>query len=160
MDSHLDSASRAIVDNEIQQLKDSEQKDKKKANIWRKVKSTVVGFFEIKAVQIIFLMIAAAAVIFLLVCLLRRIELPKFRKRRRRRSSGGYRSRRGRRQYARRTRSGYGDISQRRKTRRNVSKHYEKKTPNVKKSKKNRGVRYHKNHKKTRESFGKNFFDF
>ena len=65
MDSHLDSASRAIVDNEIQQLKDSEQKDRKKANIWRKVKSTAVGFFKIKAVQIVFLALAAAIVIFL-----------------------------------------------------------------------------------------------
>ena len=160
MDSHLDSASRAIVDNEIQQLKDSEQKDRKKANIWRKVKSTAVGFFKIKAVQIVFLALAAAIVIFLLVCLLRRVELPKFTRRRRRRSRGGYRSRQGRRQYARRTRGGYGDVSQKRKTRRNVSRHYEKKAPNVKKSRKNRGVRYHKNHKKTRESFGKNFFDF
>lgn len=160
MDSHLDSASRAIVDNEIQQLKDSEQKDRKKANIWRKVKSTAVGFFKIKAVQIVFLALAAAIVIFLLVCLLRHVELPKFTRRRRRRSRGGYRSRQGRRQYARRTRGGYGDVSQKRKTRRNVSRHYEKKAPNVKKSRKNRGVRYHKNHKKTKESFGKNFFDF
>lgn len=159
IDSHLDSASREIVDNEIQQLKDSEQKDKKKGNIWRKVRGTIVGFFGIRAVQIVFLVIAAAVVIFLLVCLFRHIELPKFRTRRRRRSSGGYRSRQARRQ-ARRTRGGYGNISQKRKTRRNVSKHYERKTPNVKKSKKNRGVRYHKNHKKTRESFGKNFFDF
>ena len=161
-DNHLDSASRAIVGSEIQHLKDSEQQDKKKANIWRKVKSTIVGFFKIKAVQIVFLAIAVIIVIFLLVCLLRRIELPKFRRRRRRRSGGGYGSRQGRHRYARRTRSGsgYGDISQKRKTRRNVSRHYERKTPNVKKNRKNRGVRYHKKHKKTKESFGKNFFDF
>lgn len=160
LDSHLDSASRAVVDSEIQQLKDSEQKDRKKANIWRKVKSTVVGFFKIKAVQVGCLVIAAIVVIFLLVCLLRHVEMPKFRRRRRRRSSGGYRSKQGRRQYARRMRSGYGEVSKKRKTRRNVSRHYEKKAPNVKKNKKNRGVRYHKNHKKTKESFGKNFFDF
>lgn len=158
-DSHLDSASRAIVGNEIQQLKDSEQQDKKKANIWRKVKSTVVGFFGIKAVRIGLLVIVVAAGIFLLIYLLRHVKLPKFGSRRRR-SSGGYRSKRGRRQYARRMRSQRSEISQKRKTRRNVSKHYEKKASNAKKSKKNRGVRYHKNHKKTKESFGKNFFDF
>lgn len=158
LDSHLDSASRAVVDSEIQQLKDSEKKDKKKANIWRKVKSTVVGFFQIRVIQMIFLVIAAAAVLFLLVFLLRHIKLPKFRKRRRRRS-GGYRSRQAR-SHAKRSRGGYGDVSPRRKTRHNVSRKYEKKAPSVKKSRKNRGIRYHKNHKKTRESFGKNFFDF
>lgn len=159
-DSHLDAASRAIVGSEIKQLKDSEQQDKKKANIWRKVKNTVTGFLGMKVVQIGLLAIAAAVVVFLLVCLFRHVELPKLGSRRRRRSSGGYRSRQGRRQHARRLRSERSEKSQKRKTRRNVSRHYEKKSPNEKKNRKNRGVRYHKNHKKTKESFGKNFFDF
>ena len=45
-DKHLDAASREVVDEEIQQLKDSAQKDKEKENIWRKwrkVKDAMVG---------------------------------------------------------------------------------------------------------------------
>lgn len=162
VNTHLDAASRAIVDDEIQEIKDSEKKDKEKANIWRKVKNIVVGFFKIRAVQIILLVIVAAVVIFLLVCLLRRVELPK-PGRRRKRISGGYHSKQGRRRHARQMRSQRSsERKARRKTRRNMSKHYEKKTSGngTSKERRSKGVRYHRNHKKTKESFGKNFFDF
>lgn len=159
---HLDAASRAVVGEEIQQIEDSEKKDKQKANIWRRVKNAVIGFFKNRVVQIGFIVIAAAVVIFLLVCLFRRVGLPKLGKRRKR-ITGGYRSKRGRRQYARKMRSQRsGERKSRSKTRRNMSKHYETRTSaaGASKERKSKGVRYHKNHKKTRESFGKNFFDF
>jgi len=158
-DRHLDSVSRDIVETEIQALKDSAQKDRKKANIWRKVKSTVIGFFQIKAVWVSLLVIAAAAFLFFMIKLLRRIELPKPGRRRRRRSVGGYRSKRGRRNARRRQKEKSLDTGYR-TTRRNVSRQYEKKAPKGQKTKKSRGVRFHRNHKRTKESFGKNFFDF
>lgn len=158
-DSHLDSVSREIVETEIQELKDSAQKDKKKANIWRKVKGTVIGIFQIKIVWISLLVIIAAAALFFLIKLLRRIELPKPGRRRRRRSVGGYRSKQGRRNAKRRQKAQKLDSSYR-TTRRNASKHYEKKAPKGQKPQRSRGVRFHKNHKRTKESFGKNFFDF
>lgn len=164
-DKHLDAASREAVDEEIQQLKDSAQKDKEKENIWRKwrkVKDAMVGFFEIRVVQIILLVIAAVAVVALLVFLLRHVHLPQLR-RRRRRSSGGYRGRRARRRNARRSHNNWSSSSSgKRRTRRNMSKYYERKPANTgsARERRSKGLTYHKNHKKTRESFGKNFFDF
>lgn len=159
VDSHLDAASRGVVDSELQALRDSTQKDKKKADIWRKVKSTVAGFFQMKVVQIGLLVIAALLVLALLIYLLRHIELPKLGSRHRRRSTGGYRSKRARRQYRklnkkRRWKGGS-------KARRNVSRDYERrKAAPPKERKASKGLQYHKNHKRTKESFGKNFFDF
>ncbi len=162
---HLDAASREAVGEEIQELKDSAKKDKEKENIWRKwrkVKDAMVGFFKISAVRVVLLVIAVAAVAALLIFLLRHVQMPRLR-RRRRRSSGGYRSRRARRRNARHSHNHWSSGgSGRRRTRRNMSKYYERKP--VKSSspreRRNRGLTYHKNHKKTRESFGKNFFDF
>ncbi len=164
-DKHLDAASREVVDEEIQQLKDSAKKDKEKENVWRrwrKVTDGMVGFFKIKAVQIVLLVIAVAAVIALLIFLLRHVRFPRFR-RRRRRSSGGYRSRRARRRNARRSHSHWSSSkSGKRRTRRNMSKYYERKPVNTgsARERRSKGLTYHKNHKKTKESFGKNFFDF
>lgn len=162
---HLDAASRKVVGEEIQELKDSAEKDKEKENIWRKwrkVKDAMVGFFKIGAVRVIVLVIAVAAVAALLVFLLRHVQMPRLR-RRRRRSPGGYRSKRARRRNARNSHNHWSSRgSGRRRTRRNMSKYYERKpvksgSPRERRS---RGLTYHKNHKKTRESFGKNFFDF
>ena len=158
--SHLDAASRDIVDEEIQALEDSKQENRKKANIWRKVKKTVVGIFKIKVVQFVLLALAALAILYILIQLLRRVELPKPGRRRRRRSMSGYRSRQGRKNARRLERERRKNSSGGYKTtRRNASRHYEKKAPKEKK-RRSRGVRYHKNHRRTKESFGKNFFDF
>lgn len=160
-DDHLDAASRKIVDSEIKQIKDTEKKDEQKANFWRKIKNAIVGFFQLKVVQILLFILLAVIVIFTVICIVKRIELPKFGTKRRKRISGGYRSKRGKRQHARRMRSQRKDDRKKGyKTRRNFSKHYDRRVPKAEKQKKSRGVRYHKNHKRTRESFGKNFFDF
>ena len=164
-DKHLDAASRKIVDEEIQQLKDSAKKDKEKENVWRKwrkVTDGMLGIFKIKAVQIVLLVIATIALIALLFFLLRHVRLPRIR-RRRRRSSGGYRSRQARRRNARKSHSHWSNSkSGRRRTRRNMSKYYERKPANTSSvhERRSKGLTYHKNHKKTKESFGKNFFDF
>ena len=159
--SHLDAASREIVDEEIQALEDSKQKDKKKANVWRKVKNAVIGFFKIRVVQIILLALVAVALIFFLIRLLRHVELPKFgRHRRRRRSMSGYRSKQGRKNARRMERERRKNSSGYKTMKRNVSRHYEKKAPKGEKKRRSRGIRYHKNHRRTKESFGKNFFDF
>jgi D-alanyl-D-alanine carboxypeptidase len=161
-ENHLDAASRAVVDEEIQQLEDSQKKEREKADVWRKIKNVLVSFFKNRIVQLVLVVIAAAVVIFLLICLLRHVELPKLG-RRRKRGSGGYRSRQARRQHARRLRSQRSSARKNKgSTRRSQSKHYEKKTLRTdgKKERKSKGIRYHKNHKNTKESFGKNFFDF
>lgn len=160
--SHLDEATRKIVDSKIQDIKESEKKDQKNANFLRKIKKGLMSFFGNRIVQIVLLVILIGIIITILVCTLKKVELPKFGRRRRGRISGGYRSRGGRRQHARRQRS---MRSSERKTgkrqRRNHSKHYEKKnTSTPAASSKKKGVSFRKKRKNTKESFGKNFFDF
>ncbi len=158
---HLDAASRKIVGSEIKQIEEKEKKNEKKANFWRKVKNRVLGFFEIRVVQILCLLLAAAAVIFGIICLLRHVRLPKLRLRRRGRMSGGYRSSQGKKLHARRMRSQRKDERRsKKKNRRNYSRHYKRRAPKPEKENVGRGLRYSKNHKNTKESFGKNFFDF
>lgn len=159
--SHLDGASRKIVNKEIQQIKDSEKENAKKANVWRKIRNAVAGFFKNTVVQIVLLVLVCGLVLVAVVCILKRVELPSIRKKKR--YSGGYRSKGARKQYARRMRSQRSRERQNnKKTRRNHSKHYEKRGVKGSSEKKNagKGVRYHKKHKNTKESFGKNFFDF
>ena len=160
--SHLDEATRKIVDSKIQDIKESEKKDQKNANFLRKIKRGLMSFFGNRIVQIVLLVILIEIIITILVCILKKVELPKFGRRRRGRISGGYRSRGGRRHHARRQRS---MRSSERKTgkrqRRNHSKHYEKKnTSTPAASSKKKGVSFRKKRKNTKESFGKNFFDF
>lgn len=78
-----------------------------------------------------------------------------------RKRHGGYQSKMGRRNHAKRVRQNRKDSSNK-NVRRNHSKHYTKKTsastsdkPSTRKN-----SNYSRRRKKTRESFGKNFFDF
>ena len=103
--SHLDEATRKIVDSKIQDIKESEKKDQKNANFLRKIKKGLMSFFGNRIVQIVFLVILIGIIIAILVCILKKVELPRFGRRGRGRVSGGYRSRGGRRQHARRQRS-------------------------------------------------------
>ncbi|MDD7404005.1 MAG: D-alanyl-D-alanine carboxypeptidase family protein [Butyribacter sp.] len=160
---HLDAASRKIVDTEIKQIEETEKKDEEKANFWRKIKNAIVSVFRIKAVQIILLLLVAVAVFFGIFCMVKNVRLPKLQlgRKQRKRMVGGYRSKRGKRKYNRRMRR---ERSEQRKAnkrvRRNHSSHYEKQTQKAEKKKRSKGVRYNRRHKKTKESFGKNFFDF
>ncbi|MCD7826644.1 MAG: D-alanyl-D-alanine carboxypeptidase [Clostridiaceae bacterium] len=153
----LDSASRQIVDQEIESIKATEESDAQKANLWRKIKNGITGFFQFRIVRIILLLLAAVFVIFLLTLLIRRVHLPHISLKRR--PSGGYRSKRGRRNYQRNLRNASRERKAGRKKTRRRNRNYEQKTADGQKKNK-RGVRYHKRHKNTKESFGKNFFDF
>lgn len=160
--SHLDEATRKIVNSEIQNIKDTEKKVAENAGFWRKVRGGIVSFFKLKVVQIILIILLVAIIVAIVVCLFKRVELPRIGRRKKRRISGGYRSRAGRRQYARRQRSiRSNEKHANKKVRRNHSKHYEKRNKSsVNEKSKKTGVRFHKKHKSTKESFGKNFFDF
>ena len=158
VNNHLDAASREVIDQEIQDIRATEKSDEKKANLWKSIKNGVVAFFQYRVVQIILLVLAAGLVIFLLIVLLRHVHLPKIR--RRRRSNSGYRNRRARKNHKRRTRSYHSSSAAKKSSRRRTrSRDYVQRAP---KKQKNRrpGLQYSKRHKNTKESFGKNFFDF
>ena len=78
------------------------------------------------------------------------------------RSSGGYRSKAGRRRHARMQRQQRHSQQKKKSRRRNHSKNYHKSAVSRKStlSKPKRNTNYSKRRKNTRESFGKNFFDF
>lgn len=158
VNNHLDAASRQVVGQEIQDIRATEKSDEKKANLWKSIKRGVTAFFQYRVVQFILLVLAAGLVIVLFVFLFRHVHLPRFR--RRRRSSSGYRNRRAKKNDRRRSRS-YNSSSAGKSSRRRrrSSRNYVQRTP---KKQKNRrpGLQYSKRHKNTRESFGKNFFDF
>lgn len=158
VDNHLDAASRQVIDQEIQGIRATEKTDEKKANLWKSVKGAVAAFFQYRVVQIVLLVLAAGLVVFLLVFLFRHVRLPKLR--RRRRSSSGYRNRRARKNERRHRRS-YNSSSSRKSSRRRrrSSRDYVQRTPKKQRNRKP-GLQYSRRHKNTRESFGKNFFDF
>lgn len=160
--SHLDEATRKIVNSEIQNIKDTEKKEAENAGFWRKVRGGIVSFFKMRVVQVILIILLIALVVAIAICLFKKVELPRIGRRRKRRISGGYRSRGGRRQHARRQRSlRSSEKLANKKVRRNHSKHYEKRNKISGNEKpKKAGVRFHKKRKNTKESFGKNFFDF
>lgn len=157
VNSHLDAASRQVIDQEIQDIRATEKSDEKKANLWKSIKNAAAAFFQYRVVQLVLLILAAGLVIALLVFLLRHVHLPKLR--RRRRSSSGYRNRRARKNHRRRSRSLNSSSARKSSKRRSRSRDYAERTPKKQKSRRP-GLQYSKRHKNTRESFGKNFFDF
>lgn len=155
--SHLDEASRRIVDSEIKQIKTN---NKKHAVILQKLSGikyslyNMVSFFRDRVI----LVIVAALVILLIVLLVLNYRMNSRRKRRSRtrsrRSSGGM-SLNSRRSFSAskrkgRRRRGADYTSSRRSTRSRMSDSGS--SISARKMKKNR--------KKTRESFGKSFYDF
>lgn len=170
----LDAASKKIVGEEIDEMKEIQKKDEKNANFWRKVKNVLGTFFGFLAVKIVVVLLIIGVLVFLIIRFHVRIHLPQVNirlpKRRRRsgsggsyRSSGGYRSKRAKRNYRRRQRSekrsshSGSDLDRRRRNRR---RHYETKSAVKPKETKRKGAKYSKKHRNTKESFGKNFFDF
>lgn len=161
---HLDEASRKIISNEIKDIEDSSAKAASKHKRIAKIKSAVVNFFLpvinfIKRhIVITYAVTGVLLAAFILFFLLRRLRSSDGRLHR---SSGGYRSRTGRRRHAKMERRAARRQVPAKRTRRNNSKHYQQKTPqknNSARRKKNAG--YSRRRRNTRESFGKNFFDF
>ncbi|MBR1743516.1 MAG: D-alanyl-D-alanine carboxypeptidase [Lachnospiraceae bacterium] len=166
--SSLDSASRKMMNKEIGEMEAKRKKDEQNATFWRNIKNTLGTFFGYTAVRIGLAVLVLSLLLFLLIRFGRnfrmpRVRLPRFHFRRRDRSTGGYRNKRARRNYRRRRRTerrnGKSDFGSGRR-RRNTRRYYEKKAVKTPKEKKKSSLQHGKKHKNTRESFGKNFFDF
>lgn len=164
----LDSASREIMDKEIGEMEAKRKKDEENATFWRNIRKALGIFFGFTVVRIVFAVLGAALLIFLLIrygrnIRLPRIRLPRFRLHRRERSNGGYRNKRARRNYRRRRRAerrnGKADSGSGRR-RKNSRRYYESRAVKPQKEKRRSSLQHGKKHKNTRESFGKNFFDF
>lgn len=168
---HLDEASREIVSNEIEDIEESSAKAAKQnkriakiKNALAKVFSPVIGFA--KAHMAIPAMVLGVILgVLALVFLARRFRLIYRIKNRskKHRSRGGYRSKAGRRMFAKRQRQQRRIQPVEKSRRRNHSKYYKKNTPSkstASSNKRRRTTNYSKRRKGTRESFGKNYFDF
>lgn len=171
-ENHLDEASRNMVNDEITQIEATNEKSKNKNKHIQKMKAAIGNLFTgiptfFRQNMLIFIIVLAALVLILFVVFI--INHLKNRGRRGRisRNSGGYRSRGARRQHARRMKaerknrsSGMGS-SKRRRSRRHKSDLSFSSGNNSRKRKRTKsGLHYSKQHKNTKESFGKNFFDF
>lgn len=165
--SHLDEASRKLVNSEIEDIKNSNEKNKKAHQKLAQIGKSITGFFakagsflDNQLVTSIIILAAGLLILFVLAMLLWRFTLN--RPKRLRGRHGGYRSKGGKRHHARITRERRQQAGSEKRNRRNHSKHYEKPktTSGSGRKRSTKGVQYHKRHKRTKESFGRNFFDF
>ena len=162
---HLDEASRKIVNSEIEDIESNSAKDANKHKRIAKIKNGLVKIFSpvisfIKShVVVSVISLVAALVLLLALFLAKRFHNSDGRIHR---SSGGYRSKAGRRRHARMQRQQRHSQQKKKSRRRNHSKNYHKSAVSRKStlSKPKRNTNYSKRRKNTRESFGKNFFDF
>ncbi len=166
---HLDEASRKIVSDEIEDIEENSAKTAKQNKQIAKIKNALSRIFSpiinfIKAHMLIPIMVAGIVLaVLILIFLARKFRLLyRIRNRsRQHKSRGGYRSKAGRRMFARRQRQQRRMQTTEKSRRRNHSKHYQKAAaPKAKESKYRRNTNYSKRRKGTRESFGKNYFDF
>ncbi|MCI9078632.1 MAG: D-alanyl-D-alanine carboxypeptidase [Lachnospiraceae bacterium] len=162
---HLDEASRKIIDIEIEDIENNAAKNASKNKRIAKIKNAIASVFSpiisfIREHMFIPAIIIGAVLVILLIVFL--FKSLRNRRGRARRSSGGYRSRAGRRMHARMQRRARRRNTPEKARRRNHSSHYQKRTVPLKSTqnthKRKPGVSKRK--RNTRESFGKNFFDF
>lgn len=162
---HLDEASRKIIDTEIEDIETNSAKNASKNKRIAKIKNAiasvflpVINFIK-KHMFIPSIVLGAVLAVALLVFLIKKLRLRKSR--RTYKSSGGYRSRAGCRRHAKIQRRERRKNTPEKARRRNHSSHYKKTVP-VKntESKRKKSTNYNKRKKNTRESFGKNYFDF
>lgn len=155
--SHLDEASRRIVDSEIKQIKTN---NKKHAVILQKLSGIKYSFYNMVSFfrDRVILVIVAALVILLIILLVLNYRMNSRRKRRSRtrsrRSSGGM-SLNSRRSFSASKRKG--------RRRRGADYTSSRRTTGAKMSDSGSSIsarKMKKNRKKTRESFGRSFYDF
>lgn len=161
---HLDEASRKVVNKEIKVI----EKTNANPSIFRKIFTgirdgisggiyNIINFiFSNPVLSIVILLVIIVLAVFIVFAVTgKSIIVSRSRKR-----QGGYQSKMGRKNHARRARQNRRESSKR-DVRRNHSKHYAKqsasRTDNVSGRK---NTDYAAKRKNTRESFGKNFFDF
>lgn len=162
---HLDEASRKMIDSEIEDIENNVAKNASKNKRIAKIKNAIAGVFSPvinffgKHIFIPVIIAGAVLVIFLAVFLFKKLHN---RRERVHRSSGGYRSKAGRRRHARMQRRARRQNVPEKARRRNYSSHYQKRTVPAKSTpnKHKRSASVSKRKRNTRESFGKNFFDF
>lgn len=165
--SHLDEASRDVVGDTISDIEETNAKEKSKKKAFAKLMKPIQKMVSKAGVLLhnqmlgSIAIIAAGLVLIIVIALLLRRLSPGYRRKRRRRRAGGYQSRGGRKQHAKRKKQQKRAYSTK-SGRRNRSKNYQRNGDRTKKSaqKRSKGVQYNKRHKHTKESFGKNFFDF
>lgn len=168
---HLDEASREIVSNEIEDIEENTAKTAKQNKRIAKIKNTLTKVFSpvinfVKAhMRIPAMVIGVILLLAILVFLAKKFRLVyRLRNRsRKHRSRGGYRSKAGRRGFAKRQRQQRRIQPIEKNRRRNSSKYYKKNVPqksSTVNNKHKRNTNYSKRRKSTRESFGKNYFDF
>lgn len=166
---HLDEASRKIVNSEIEDIEENSAKTARQNKRIAKIKSALSGFFSpvtsfVKTYMRIPATVAGIVLaVLIMVFLAKRFRL-FYRIRnigRKHRSRGGYRSKAGRKMFMRRQRQNRRMQTTEKNVRRNHSKHYKKEAPPKNTAGKHkRNTNYSKRRKGTRESFGKNYFDF
>lgn len=162
---HLDEASRKVVNKEIKAI----EKTNANPSIFRKIFTGIrdgisggiynlISFiFDNPVLSVVILLVIIVLVMFIIFAFTgKSIVASRSRKR-----HGGYQSKRGRKNHAKKVRQNKRD-SAKKNVRRNHSKHYEKKsaTSNKNKNSGRKSASYSRKRKNTRESFGKNFFDF
>ncbi len=163
--SHLDEVSREIIDSEIEDIKNNAAKNASKNKRIAKIKNAIMGVlspvinFVREHMFIPAIILGVVLAILLMVFLFKKLHS---RRGRAHRSSWGYRSRTGRRRHARMQKRARRQNVPEKSRRRNHSSHYQKRTAPVKStpSKHKRSASVNRRKRNTRESFGKNFFDF
>ncbi len=161
---YLDEASRQIVNSKIQDLNETSKKNENTHKFLTNIKAKISGFFGTVSDFIknnIIITICVIGAILLLLIILFIIKRNAGRSNRiYSNRHGGYRSRGGKRNHARRQRAARKNRSSSKRARRNHSKHYAGNRPAPQKTAKRRSTDYSKRRKNTKESFGKNYFDF
>ena len=162
---YLDEASRKVVNKEIKSI----EKTNSNPSLFHKIftgirdgiSGGIYGVIDFIVNNIVLSIVILLAIIVIVMFIIFAITGKSIVMSRSRKRHGGYQSKMGRRNHAKRVRQNRKDSSNK-NVRRNHSKHYTKKTsastsdkPSTRKN-----TNYSRRRKKTRESFGKNFFDF
>lgn len=160
---HLDEASRKIVSSEIEDIENSSAKAANKHKRIAKIKNSITNIFShianfVKSHLIVSAICLGIFVLIIPVTFI--IKRAGSGRDRLHRSNGGYRSKGGRRKHARMQKERKRNNVQKKSKRRNHSSHYQRNNFTSAKGKRRRTSNYSKRRKNTRESFGKNFFDF
>jgi len=163
--SHLDEVSREIIDSEIEDIKNNAAKNASKNKRIAKIKNAIMGVlspvinFVREHMFIPAIILGVVLAILLIVFLFKKLHN---RRGRAHRNRWGYRSRAGRRRHVRMQKRARRQNVPEKSRRRNHSSHYQKRTAPVKStpSKHKRSTSVNRRKRNTRESFGKNFFDF
>ena len=162
---HLDEASRKVVNKEIKAIEKTNANPSIFRKIFTGIRDGISGgiynlislIFDNPVLSVVILLVIIVLVMFIIFAFTgKSIVASRSRKR-----HGGYQSKRGRKNHAKKVRQNKRD-SDKKNVRRNHSKHYEKKsaTSNKNKNSGRKSASYSRKRKNTRESFGKNFFDF